>query len=47
MGQVRGGARSVRNVVKRKIRDEGVHLEQKGEGLADATGGAEDCNLRM
>ena len=47
VGQVRGDAGSVRNVVKRKIRDEGVHLEQKGEGLADATGGAEDCNLRM
>ena len=47
MGEVRGDDGSYRNDVKLKIRDEGVHIEQEGEGLADATGGAEDCNLRM
>ena len=45
VGEVRGDARSVGDVVKRELRDEGIHLEQEGEGLADATGGTEDRDL--
>ncbi len=45
VGEVRGDAGSVGDVVKRELRDEGIHLEQEGEGLADATGGTEDRDL--
>lgn len=38
--------RATADIVKGKLRDTRVELEEKGQGLSDTTSGTEDRNLR-
>ena len=47
VADVGGHPRRVHDVVEGEVRNEGVDLEEEGEGLADAPRGPQQRNLRV